>query len=151
METRLGQELRARTGHPIDEEGVMTERDFRFLITLLLVNIAKSNGAITPTETSKMLEITQSQFLLSSAEALELLTSAVETLADYPNLEDVLRALKDVLSPLAKEEILLLMLQLIAADGKREAEEMEVFKHAADVLEISPESVHKAYERFFAG
>ena len=43
------------------------------------------------------------------------------------------------------------MLQLIAADGERETGEMEIFKHAADVLEISPESVHKVYERFFAG
>lgn len=150
MKTKLGQELRARTGQPIDADGVMTERDFRFLITLLLVDLAKSNGRITQTETEKMMEITQSQFQMSSAEALELLTSAVATLTDHPNLEDVLRALKDVLNAAAKEEILLLMLELIAADGQRETREMEIFKHAADVLEIAPESVHKAFERFFS-
>jgi uncharacterized tellurite resistance protein B-like protein len=151
MAMNLRRTLRLRSGESVDAEGIMTDRDFQFLIASLLVRIARSDGTISTAETSRMLAITETHFRLSSAEALELLTTAVEEAPASDELETQLRELKDLLDPSEKEEIAVLMLELIAADGKRESAELEVLHYAAEVLEISPECMHSAFERFFKG
>jgi len=96
-----------------------------------------------------MLAITESHFRLSSAEALELLTNALTEAPEPEELEAQLRALRNLLDPAEKEEVAMLLLELIAADGRRESAELDVLHYAADVLEIPPEVMHSAYERFF--
>lgn len=149
MIARMRDTIRLRTGEVVDAGGIMTDRDFQFLIASLLVRIAKSDGAISTAETSQMLAISQTHFALSSAEALELLTTAVEEAPEPEEIARQLRMLKDLLDAAEKESIMFLMLELIAADGKREAAELEMLQSAADILEVSPESMHRAYERFF--
>ncbi len=151
MVRRVRDTLRLRSGEVVDAEGIMTDRDFQFLIASLLVRIAKSDGRISTDETSQMLAITESHFQLSSAEALELLTTAVEESPEPEELEAQLRKLKDVLDEGEKREIVLLMLEMIAADGKRDSAELDVLHGATEILEISPQTVHAAYEEFFAG
>mgnify|MGYP001823085571 CR=1 FL=1 len=41
-------------------------------------------------------------------------------------------------------------LKVIAADGRREVAEMEQFSLAMEGLDISPEIVHRAFDRYFA-
>ncbi|WP_405232323.1 tellurite resistance TerB family protein [Lentisalinibacter salinarum] len=141
--------LRLRSGEAVDAQGIMTDRDFQFLIASLLVRIAKTDGTISTAETSQMLAITESHFRLSSAEALELLTNALTEAPEPEELEAQLRALRNLLDPSEKEEVAILMLELIAADGRRESAELDVLHYAAEVLEIPPEVMHSAYERFF--
>lgn len=42
-----------------------------------------------------------------------------------------------------------MMLKVVAADGDRDAEEMEKLRRAAELLEISADVVHRAYDRYF--
>ncbi len=149
MAENLRKTLRLRSGETVDAEGIMTDRDFQQLIASLLIRIARSDGTISTAETSQMLAITESQFRLSSAEALELLTTAVAEAPEPDELEAQLRELKHLLDPAEKEEIAVLMLELIAADGKRDMAELEVLHYAAEVLEIPPGNMHSAFERFF--
>ena len=41
-------------------------------------------------------------------------------------------------------------LKVVAADGRKDFEEMEQFKRAMDGIGISPEIVHRAFDRYFA-
>ncbi len=41
-------------------------------------------------------------------------------------------------------------LKVIAADGRREVAEMEKFNQAVEAVNISPEIVHRAFDRYFA-
>jgi signal transduction histidine kinase len=41
-------------------------------------------------------------------------------------------------------------LKVIAADGRREVAEMENFNQAVEGIGISPEIVHRAFDRYFA-
>lgn len=149
MATNLRDTLRLKSGEAVDAQGIMTDRDFQFLIASLLVRIAKTDGTISTAETSQMLAITESHFRLSSAEALELLTTVIEEAPEPEELEAQLRTLKNLLDPAEKEEIAVLMLELIAVDGRRDSAELEVFDYAAGVLEIPKDAVHAAFERFF--
>jgi uncharacterized tellurite resistance protein B-like protein len=124
--------------------------DSRFLVAALLVFVAKGDGNISEIETEKMLQLVEEHFHLQSAESLALLTRAMSDLADDPDLTTVLRDLSTVLSPEEKEEIALMLLKLVAADGHRDVDEMEMLNVAAEIMAIAPESRHRAFERYFA-
>ena len=123
--------------------------DSRFLVASLLVWVAKGDGRISESETEKMLQLVGDHFQLRSAESLEVLTQAIAKLAENPDLSSILRGLSSVISSDDKEDIVVMMLKVIAADGRRDAEEMDSLSEAADILEVSPESMHRAFDRYF--
>jgi uncharacterized tellurite resistance protein B-like protein len=124
--------------------------DSQFLVAALLVEVAKGDGVISDTETQKMLELVEEHFQLRSAESLALLTRAMADLAENPDLNSLLRELAHVLSPEEKEDIAVMLLKVVAADGKKDVFEMEMLNIAAEIIEIAPEERHRAFERYFA-
>ena len=42
-----------------------------------------------------------------------------------------------------------MMLKVVAADGRREVDELEKFQRAATIIGISAETLHRAYDRYF--
>jgi uncharacterized tellurite resistance protein B-like protein len=70
-------------------------------------------------------------------------------MADKPTLVDLLMDLTPTLSDGDKEDIALMGLKVVAADGQREVSEMEQFNKAMEALDASPETVHRAFDRYF--
>ena len=124
--------------------------DSKFLVAALLIYIARGSGRIEPEESAKMIEVIEDHFQLQGAESLELLRRAMEDMAENPDLADELTKLAPTLSDDDREEIALMALKVIAADGRREVAEMEKFNEAVEAIGISPEIVHKAFDRYFA-
>lgn len=124
--------------------------DAQFLVAALLVYVAKGDGAISPSETHQMLEAIGRHFHLQSAQSLELLNRAIADLADNPDLEGLLRDLSTILTPEDKREIALMMLKVAAADGRKDAEEMEKVHYAAEIIAIPPDVLHQAFDDYFA-
>ena len=121
-----------------------------FLVAALLVSIANSDGEISSIETEKMLQLVGEHFEMRSSESLELLTRAMEDLAEKPDLTDILKELATVLTSVDKEDVAVMMYKVVAADGREATEEMDTLNAAAGVIEISQESLQKARQRFFA-
>ena len=124
--------------------------DSKFLVAALLIFIARGSGQIEPEETAKMLELIEDYFKLQGAESLELLTRAMGDMAENPDLGTSLAELAQTLSDEQKEDIAVMALKVIAADGRREVAEMEQFNAAIEAANISPEIVHRAFDRYFA-
>ncbi|MDX1508522.1 MAG: TerB family tellurite resistance protein [Woeseiaceae bacterium] len=124
--------------------------DSKFLVAALLVFMARGSGRIEPEETAVMLDLIQSHFRMQGAESLELLTRAMTEMAERPDLGPSLAKLASTLSEREQEDIALMALKVIAADGRREFEEMEQFNTAVEAAGISSEIVHRAFDRFFA-
>ena len=123
--------------------------DAQFLVAALCVYVAESDGTISEEETEEMLSQVGSHFHLESAESLSLLTHAMSEIAENPNLTRILKKLATSLSPEEKEEIALMLLKVVAADGRKKAEEMEALAHAAEIIDIEPDVVHRAFDRYF--
>lgn len=124
--------------------------DAQFLVAALLIFVARGSGTIEPEETSKMLELIQGHFHLQGAESLALLTRAMSELAEKPELGELLTELGRSLSDADKEDIAVMALKVIAADGRRKVAEMEKFNEAVEAVGVSPEIVHRAFDRYFA-
>ena len=123
--------------------------ELEYLVALLLVAVAKSDGHIATSETEKMLQLVGEYFHLRSSTSLDLLTRAIQNLAENPDLTQLLRGWSSVLTPQDKEDIAVMMLKIVDADGRRDAQEMAMLSRAADIIEILPDSLHVAYGRFF--
>ena len=123
--------------------------DLEYLVAIMLVAIARSDGHIAQSETEKMLQLVGEYFGLKSSTSIELLIRAVKNLGDNPDLTQLLRGWGAALTPLDKEDIAVMLLKVVDADGKRDTQEMETFHKAADIIDISPESLHNAFNRFF--
>ncbi len=124
--------------------------DSKFLVAALLVYVARGSGRIEPEESAKMIELIREHFQLQGAESLELITHAMGELADKPSLATLLADLAPALSDGDKEDIALMGLKVVAADGRRDVAEMEQFSRAMQAIDISPEIVHRAFDRYFS-
>ena len=96
-----------------------------------------------------MVELVSDHFGIRAAESLELLTNAMEDIAENPDFENLLRELSKLLDEPQKENVALMMLKVVAADGRKDAEEMEKLRVAANIIDIQPEALHRAYDRYF--
>ena len=134
----------------IASDGNVETYDSQFLVAALLIFIARGSGRIEPEETAKMLDLIQEHFQLAGAETLELLTRAMSELAEKPELAELLAELGKTLTDDDKEDIAVMALKVIAADGRREVAEMEKFNQAVEAVGVSPEIVHRAFDRYFA-
>jgi len=134
----------------IDTESGTEKYDSQFLVATLLVFIARGSGTIEPEETAKMLELIQSHFHLQGAESLELLTRAMSELAENPELSNLLTELGQTLADSDKEDIAVMALKVIAADGRRQVAEMEKFNLVVEAVGMPADVVHRAFDRYFA-
>lgn len=124
--------------------------DSRFLVAALLIFIARGSGTIEPEESAKMIDLIEERFELEGAQSLELLTRAMTDMAENPELAQALVDLAPTLSDQDKEDIALMALKVIAADGRRDVGEMEKFNEAVEALGIAPDTVHRAFDRYFS-
>jgi uncharacterized tellurite resistance protein B-like protein len=132
----------------IQPGGPRFEGDSQPLIATLLLFVAKGDGTISGMETDKMLALLEQHMGLRSAEALALLTDAMAGLADDPDLGKMVGHDRNF-SDTDKEDIVFMLLNVIAADGRQDAEEMDKLGAAADIIGVSPEIMHKAYDKYF--
>ena len=140
----VGNELIVETKHGTEVY------DGKFLVAALLIYVAKGSGSIEPEESARMIDLIEQHFHLEGAESLELLTRAMSELAEKPELTEHLVALGRTLSDKQKEDIALMALKVIAADGRREVSELEQFNRAVEAVGVSPDVVHRAFDRYFA-
>ena len=137
--------------HLVVETSKGTETyDSRFLVAALLLFIARGSGTIEPEESAKMIDLLEEHFQLEGAQSLELLTRAMTDMAENPELEQALIDLAPTLSDQDKEDIAVMALKVIAADGRRDVGEMEKFNEAIEALGISADTVHRAFDRYFS-
>ena len=134
----------------IETQNATEVYDAKYLVAVLLVFVAKGDGNISESETELMLGLLRDYFDLPSARTLELLTRAITDIAENPDLENLLKELSVILSLAEKEEIALMMLKVVAADGRKDAEELEKLSIAAQIIDIPAEVMHCAYDRYFA-
>jgi len=123
--------------------------DSQYLVASLLVSVAQSDGSISPFETDKMLQLVSEHFHLKGSESPELLTRAITRIAEDPDLTSLLSELGGSLTAADKEDIAVMLLKVVAADGRQGAEEMDTLREAAAIIDISPDSMRRAFDRYF--
>lgn len=123
--------------------------DEKFLVAAILIYVARGSGRIEQEESSLIIDLIEEHFNLQGAESLELISRALEETTDKPALADLLVGLAPTLTDAEKEDIAFMGLRVVAADGRRQVSELEQFSNAMGAMGISPDIVHRAFNRYF--
>lgn len=140
----------AKTGIAFDLPSLASNIDARPMVATLMAIVAKCDGGISPDETARMVELLRSRFQLQPNEALSLITRAVDELARDTHLDELMADIDHELPLAHKEDVMLMVLHVIAADNVKDAREMKLLSALIDGLGIPEEIMEVAYARYFA-
>lgn len=137
------------TGVRIRPDESVGDRNAQTLIASLLVLVAKSDGGISPDESLRMVELLRNRFHLRSGDALEMITRVSGDLVAHAELDEIMDLVNDELSLAQKEDLMLMVLSVIAADSQKDAAEMNLLAALIDGLKLPDKIMTKVYARYF--
>ena len=118
-------------------------------VASLLAVAASSDGSIDGKETVKMVEALCGRFSITSTVALDFVTTAIDDQLIQRDPSQLFDELNQRLTLKQKEELILMLLEVIAADGEKDAGEMAVLDRTVSALNISDNRLAKIYQRYF--
>jgi uncharacterized tellurite resistance protein B-like protein len=125
-------------------------REAEETVAALMVLVAASDGGISPEENLRMVQLLQQRLGLSSVDALDLVTDIAGRVDPDTDAKRLTGELNRELSPKAKQQLMLMILEVIAADDEKDAGELRLLNELVDGLGITGESMDEVYERYFA-
>jgi uncharacterized tellurite resistance protein B-like protein len=125
--------------------------DARFLISTLLIFVAKGDGNISNLESDKMIGLLSSKFDTRSAEALARLSTAIMALVNDADVVQKMQKISQGLSADEKSEVFAMLLELALADEELDAGEIKAIQQAGQILGLSQDAVHAALRSSSAG
>lgn len=149
MSKKLQDLIYATTGISFGQDKSFVDINAQIAVASLLVVAANSDDSIDSRETVKMVEALCRRFALTSTVALDLVTRAIHEQALQSDSSKLFDDLNLRLTLKQKEELVLMLLEVIAADGEKEASEMAVLDQTISALKISDNQLAKIYERYF--
>lgn len=139
----------SKTGISFGTDSFVGDSEAQTLIASLLVLVANSDGGISPDESLRMVELLRNRFRIMPGEALDMVTRAADELATYDKLDEILASVNDELTFPQKEDLMLMVLGVIAADKKKDAGEINLLAALIEGLKIPNQVMDKVYERYF--
>lgn len=140
-----------KTGVGIASEQVASDYEAQKLIASLLALVARSDGGISPDENSRIVNLLSKRFGFGLGEASDLVAHAAKELPGQGQLDDVVTAANEMLTRTQKEDLIFMVMCVIAADDQKDPEEMKLLAKLIDVFRMPDQFMQKIYERDFDG
>lgn len=141
--------LREKIGSSGARDPLLASREGVEMVASIMVVAALSDGGISAEENLRMVQLLRSRFGLSSVDALALVRDIPERLQTEADVARLIAALKKDLSARGRQELMMMVLEIIAVDREKEAGEMTLLSRLIDALEVSEESMSEVYRRYF--
>lgn len=123
--------------------------DPRFLIAALLEHVARGDGVVCDSEAQAMIDLVARHFELDNSRAEQKFAHALALYSNNLDLVTVGGLLQQIVSSSEREQIVVMLLEVIAADGRQGSDELAAFDEVADALAINPEERHAGFARYF--
>jgi uncharacterized tellurite resistance protein B-like protein len=123
--------------------------DPRFLVAALLDHVARGDGSVCDAEAKAMISLVANHFGLDTSVARHKFNHALALYSSSLDLAAVGALLSEILSAAEREEVLVILLQVIAADGRQGGDELEALDQVAVALSATSEEKHAAFSRYF--
>ena len=138
------------TGINLRLDELSDDRTAQMMVAGVLAVAAHSDGETTSSEINRMVELMREKYPLKSSEALDLITRGVDTYADQDSLRSLFSALKDRLPLAHKEELVVMVLEVLAADGMKKPQELSWLEEALEALGVPDEIMNNVYGKYFS-
>jgi uncharacterized tellurite resistance protein B-like protein len=123
--------------------------DPRFLVAALLDHVARGDGSVCDAEAKAMISLVANHFGLDTSAAQHKFNHALALYSSSLDLAAVGALLSEILIAAEREEVLVMLLQVIAADGRQGGDELEALDQVAAALSVTSEEKHAAFSRYF--
>ena len=151
MSNKIKDLIYATTGIDLSSGDAPVDLNAQIAVASLMVVAANSDGSIDSKETVKMVEALCSRFSMTSTVALDLITRAIDDQLVQNDPSKLFDELNERLQLKQKEELVLMLLEVISADGEKDASELSVLDRTVSALQISEKQLSRIYERYFEG
>jgi uncharacterized tellurite resistance protein B-like protein len=140
-----------KIGVRIASDSIAGDSEAQILIASLLALVARSDGGISPDENMRIVNLLSKRFGLGSGEALDLVARAADERPSHDQLDEVVDSVNEVLSRSQKEDLMFMVLCVIAADDQKDAGEMKLLAKLVDSFRLPDATMQKMYEGKFDG
>ncbi len=148
MRRRISDFIYRRTGRVLDLERVSSEPDLQATVALLLAGMADADGAITDDEFERIVGLMRGFFGFNENVSLDLFMKAVDELRKRDDLSTIMDELRPRLDLRRKEDLLVILLKVIAADGEKHPKEMAFLHRFATGIGLPDDVTERAFERY---
>lgn len=138
-----------KTGLNLDMTSLSDSPEGQALVAALLAMVAKSDNDISPAETMRMIELLQDRFHLAERDAIDLVSRAANGFGSDAKLDGVISNINEELGLAEKEELLSMVMHVIAADEHKNNMEMDLLATLVQGLKVPDSILEKAYARYF--
>lgn len=142
--------LRKKIGSSGARDPLLASREGVEMVASIMVVAALSDGDVSAEENLRMVQLLRSRFGLSSVDALALVRDIPERVQTPADVDHLTAALRRELSLQGKQELMMMVLDIIAVDREKDAGEMSLLTRLTDALEIPEEAMSRVYDRYFA-
>jgi len=124
------------------------DRDEQLAVAALLAWMAGGDGSESAEETVLAVELLRRRYGLSGTEPLEVLTQGRDRFGGKRR-DDLFALLNERLGLPEKQALIVMLLDLVAADGARRTEELGLLADVAGRLKVPDSVMSRAYETYF--
>ena len=121
------------------------------LMASILVLAAQSDGSVSPVESAKLASLLNDKFANSDDESIQLAVESAKRISDLSRRRVLIKAANQDLALPHKEDLMVMVLQIIAADERKEPGELELLDELMDGLDIPANVMDRVYSRYFKG
>lgn len=129
--------LKFLTIETIETSPADIEHALRVATAVLLVEVARADFIIVPSEKLRLRELLEQQFHLSTQELDALLEEAEADADRMVSIQHVTRLLNEHYDHAMKRRVVEMMWQLVYADGEKDHYEEHLIRQVADLLYVS--------------
>ena len=141
--------LRQKIGSSGGRDPLLGSREGVEMVASIMVLAALSDGGISAEESLRIVQVLRSRFGLSSVDALALIRDIPDQVQTQADVRRLIEALRQELSPEGKQELMMMVLEIIAVDQEKDAGEMSLLSRLIDALDMPEESMSRVYDRYF--
>jgi len=141
--------LREKIGSSGGRDPLLGNREGVEMVASIMVLAALSDGGISAEESLRIVQLLRSRFGLSSVDALALIRDIPEQVQTQADVRRLIEALRQELSPEGKQELMMMVLDIIAVDQEKDPGELSLLSRLIDALDMPEESMSRVYDRYF--
>lgn len=149
MSRSITDRIYARTGIAVRRRDLRADRDAQLAIAALIGRVAGGDGSETAEETVVAVALLKQRFGMHGTEALELLGRGREAWNGRATAA-ILAELDSRLGMPEKEDLLLMLLDVVAADHTKDPRELDLLADTARALDIPASIVDRAISQYLA-
>jgi uncharacterized tellurite resistance protein B-like protein len=149
MYSKLQELIFAATGIELGGGNEPVDINAQIAVASLLVAAAKSDGSIDEEETARMAQSLCRRFSITPIVADDLINRAIHAQDTGDDAATLYAELNKRLTSKHKEELILMLLEVIAADGEKKADELTLLDGAVSALKVSSKQLDEIYQRYF--